>query len=43
MKDLVSAIKFEIIGKGREVITYGDPGKCMFILLKGQVSVHVPN
>ena len=43
MKELVAALKFQIIAKGQPVITYGDPGKCMFILLKGQVSVHVPN
>ena len=43
MKELVAALKFQIIAKGQSVITYGDPGKCMFILLKGQVSVHVPN
>ena len=43
MKELVAALKFEIVGKDEPVVTYGDPGKCMYILLKGQVSVHVPN
>ena len=43
MKELVAALKFQIIGEGEPVVTYGDPGKCMYILLKGQVSVHVPN
>jgi signal-transduction protein with cAMP-binding, CBS, and nucleotidyltransferase domain len=37
------AIKLEIFEENSKITCYGDPGEKFYMLLKGNVSIYVPN
>ena len=43
MHDLVQAFRCETFDIGDNVITYGEKGDCFYVILKGVVSIHIPN
>ena len=43
MKELVQAFQFEWIPEFHNVVEYGEKGEKLYIILKGLVSVRIPN
>ena len=43
MKELVQAVGCETLEEKIKAITYGEKGDCFYIILKGVVSVQIPN
>ena len=43
LEELVSAFRFEKFEAGEQIMEYGEPGEKFYVMIKGIVSVSVPN